>query len=160
MLWQFLACILVSFCFTVSAIPSDIVRREGIVIPNEPHMLNHQPNDPRQVRLVVSNDFEDGSLGVWFDESNGNVRWAVEYFSSPAEVTYPAPPPASGNKYVRAIRNAALDAGSIFLKTQPFTASPGDTVAFTFWIRSFRTGANDLQVGHLSIVMTFSIFLN
>jgi len=97
-----------------------------------------------------SNDFEGGTLSPWLDASIATVRWIVEDYASPLEANYPAPNPIDGGtKYARAIRNANLDAGAVILSSDTFTASPGDAVSFSFWIRSRRTLGNTLEVNSI-----------
>ncbi len=102
--------------------------------------------NPKQGRLILDNDFEEGSFNSWYDESTGRVYWDVEDFYQPFEVNQPAPKPTSGTKYLRARRNANLDSGSIFFTSEDFTAYPGDQVSFKFWIRSYFRENNELQV--------------
>ena len=112
--------------------------------------------DPKQVRLVLSNNFEGGSLSPWFDESPGNVNWRVEDFGSQSASDSSAPKPIAGTKYVRATRNANLDSGLATLRTEIFTASPGEEITFSFWIRSRRPEGNTLDVT-LKLVLFKSI---
>jgi hypothetical protein len=103
--------------------------------------------DPLSARILLSNNFESGSADPWYDNSTpSSVYWNVEDFSSPTEVNYPAPTPLSGTKYLRATRNSQLSAGLVILRTVTFTAFPGDTMTFDFWIRSRYASGNALEV--------------
>lgn len=117
-----------------------------LTLPNH-HQLKWQEDiDKLLTRALIDNDFESGSTSPWFDESPANVKWRVEDVSSPLEVDSPAPKPATGTSYLRATRNADLSAGLAVFSSPVFTANPGDKVSFDFWIRSRRTGGNNLEV--------------
>ena len=102
--------------------------------------------DPRLARMLVTSDFESGTMSPWFDQSPAKVNWRVEHFNSPAEVNSPAPAPASGTKYLRATRNSNLTSGLAVLQSPVFTALPGDKVQFSFWIRSQQPQGSNLEV--------------
>ncbi|KAI9561203.1 hypothetical protein GHT06_012159 [Daphnia sinensis] len=87
-----------------------------------------------------------GSEAPWSDVSPSTVHWAVEDLNTPFEASYPAPAPSAGTKYLRAIRNDQLTAGLAILRTETFTAYPGDEISFKFWIRSKYTGGNTLEL--------------
>jgi hypothetical protein len=121
----------VAFCWTV--------RHEN---PNRSFDVN-----PLSARILLSNNFESGSADPWYDNSTpSSVYWNVEDFSSPTEVNYPPPTPLSGTKYLRATRNSQLSSGLVILRTVTFTAFPGDTMTFDFWIRSRYASGNALEV--------------
>ncbi|XP_046656473.1 uncharacterized protein LOC124349713 isoform X3 [Daphnia pulicaria] len=121
----------VAFCWTV--------RHEN---PNRSFDVN-----PLSARILLSNNFESGSADPWYDNSTpSSVYWNVEDFSSPTEVNYPPPTPLSGTKYLRSTRNSQLSAGLVILRTVTFTAFPGDTMTFDFWIRSRYASGNALEV--------------
>lgn len=128
-----------------------------LVFPSKPNL-----RDPRQVRLLLSNDFEDGRLSPWYDESAANVKWKVEDFNSPSEFDTPAPQPSSGTKYLRAARTRDLLSGLAVLRSEPFIASPGDQVTFNFWIRSRRPEGNNLEVyyNYTTTVSKLKVVLN
>lgn len=110
----------------------------------------------KQGRVLISNDFENGVITPWYDESPGNVKWKVEDFNSPTEVDSPAPSPVMGTKYLRATRNAALSSGLAVLRSEVFMASPGDRITFSFWIRSKFTEGNTLEVTkHTNFIYSF-----
>ena len=126
-----------------SSIPSIESKKDAVLLKSG---SNPNLRDPRQVRLLLSNDFEDGRVSPWYDESAANVNWKVEDFNSPSEFDSPAPQPSSGTKYLRAARNKDLLSGLAVLRSEPFIASPGDQVTFNFWIRSRRPEGNNLEV--------------
>jgi hypothetical protein len=101
---------------------------------------------PQMAQILVTNDFESGTMSPWFDQSPAKVNWRVEDFSSPAEVNSPAPAPATGTKYLRATRNSNLTSGLAVLQSPVFTALPGDKVRFSFWIRSQQPQGSNLEV--------------
>jgi hypothetical protein len=107
--------------------------------------------DPRSARILLSNNFESGSADPWYDNSPSSVHWIVEDFYYPAEVSNPPPAPLSGTKYLRATRNSQLSAGLLILRSEAFTALPGDTITFKFWIRSRFDSGNVLEVKLLVI---------
>lgn len=102
--------------------------------------------DPHLARILLTNDFESGSMSPWYDTSPGKVNWQPESLDAPSESNYPAPRPDKGAYYVRATRNADLQSGLAVLSSPVFTAQPGDLVTFSFWIRSRRPQANTLEV--------------
>ncbi|XP_046656436.1 uncharacterized protein LOC124349688 [Daphnia pulicaria] len=102
--------------------------------------------DPRSARILLSNNFESGSADPWYDNSPSSVHWIVEDFYYPAEVSNPPPAPLSGTKYLRATRNSQLSAGLLILRSEAFTALPGDTITFEFWIRSRFDSGNVLEL--------------
>lgn len=131
----FFVVISVAFCWTV--------RHEN---PNRSFDVN-----PLSARILLSNNFESGSADPWYDNSPSSVHWIVEDFYYPAEVSNPPPAPLSGTKYLRATRNSQLSAGLLILRSEAFTALPGDTITFEFWIRSRFDSGNVLEVKHLVI---------
>uniref|UniRef100_A0A0P6E8I6 CUB domain-containing protein n=1 Tax=Daphnia magna TaxID=35525 RepID=A0A0P6E8I6_9CRUS len=102
--------------------------------------------DPLSSRSLLDNDFESGFEEPWYDSSPSTVHWVVEDFYTPFEVSYAAPKPSAGTKYLRAVRNDQLVSGLLILRTLTFTALPGDEIAFNFWIRSKYTGGNTLEL--------------
>ena len=56
--------------------------------------------DPLLARYLLANDFEDGTMSPWFDQSPGKINWKLETFDSPSELNSPVPQPASGAKYL------------------------------------------------------------
>jgi len=97
-------------------------------------------------RIEINNNFEDGRLGPWYDDSPGNVNWRIETY--PASFDSLAPFPSSGLRYLRASRFPNRLSGLAVLRSEPFLASPGDKVSFKFWMRSRRLEANNLEVFH------------
>lgn len=112
-----------------------------------PAELKGSPIQPAVVtRSLVDNDFENGAVNPWLDESIGNVKWRVENYSSPSENGFPAPPLASGSSYLRATRNADLSSGLAVLSSPVVTVNPGDSISFDFWIQSKLPQGNSLEV--------------
>jgi hypothetical protein len=101
---------------------------------------------PQLGHMLVTSDFESGTMSPWFDQSPAKVNWRVEDFNSPAEVNSPAPAPATGRKYLRATRNSNLTSGLAVLQSPVFTALPVDKVRFSFWIRSQQPQGSNLEV--------------
>lgn len=101
--------------------------------------------DPFTARSLLDNNFESGTEDPWYDSSPNTVHWVVEDFSTPT-ANYPPPAPLNGTKYLRATRNEQFTAGLLILRTVTFTALPGDTISFDFWILSKYTGGNTLDV--------------
>ena len=95
----------------------------------------------------LSNDFEGGTLGRWYDISPGPVFWQVEDYSS----TNNTPAPNDGTKYLRINRGTGADlAGEAIVRSPIFTVQPGDTISFSFWIQSRYPYGNDLKVNTIS----------
>lgn len=111
------------------------------------HHYNLRPGrmDPQQVRLMLDADFESGRMDPWYDISPSAPFWKVEDNLVPFEVGQPAPPPDFGTKYARVKRNVILESGFVYLITDPFIASPGDRVSFSYWIRSLVPQGNTLE---------------
>ena len=102
-------------------------------------------------RVSLNNDFENGTMSPWCDQSNGQVHWKVESFDTPFDLDSPGPQPFDGSQYLRAVRNANLQSGLTILNSPSFTALPGDLVSFSFWIRSRRLQGNTLEVNFIKI---------
>jgi len=115
------------------------------------NLAQQQRNERQRIdsfatRNLLDRDFESGSMSPWYDESPAYVTWRVEDVTTPSEADYPAPRPLNGTKYARATRNANLQSGLAVLRSPLFTAMPGDTVTFDFWIRSKRPEGNTLEL--------------
>jgi len=108
--------------------------------------------DPLSARVLLDNDFESGFAEPWYDSSPSTAHWVVESYSYPTE-NYPAPPPANGYKYLRAVRDPHLTPGLLTLRTVTFTAFPGDEISFNFWIHSKYMGGNTLEVFHCKLLV-------
>ena len=116
--------------------------------------------DPLTDGSDLSNDFENGALSPWFDNSPGLISWKVENVSSPIETNYPAPP-KSGSKYLRINRlTPNITAGLAVVRSPTFTAQPGDLVIFSFWIQSKDLYGNSLKVRHNQVVGLCLYFLS
>jgi len=96
--------------------------------------------------MILINDFEDGSLGSWYDGSPAaNIFWQIENHENPFGSLVPFP--TCGSKYLRISRNPNLIlSGLAVLRSKPILASPGEEIHFKFWIRSRRPVANNLEV--------------
>ena len=68
--------------------------------------LDEDGNVIQEGKSLPINDFEDGRLGVWNDESAADARWAFEAIDAPIDPTQPAPMPLQGSKYLRVNRPA------------------------------------------------------
>ncbi len=115
---------------------------------NEHQQLPDDGSASWNLRLLPNNDFEDGNISPWYDESVANVFWGIEDYNNPSGYDSQSPEPINGTRYLRAIRNPSLLSGLAVLRSEPFIASPGDTVSFNFWIRSRRPEGNNLEVKH------------
>lgn len=102
--------------------------------------------DLKTTRISLNNDFENGSIDSWHDNSPSSTHWLVEDFSDQTELSNPAPSPVNGQKYLRAIRDVQLSSGLLILRSDTFTALPGDHFFFQFWIRSKYPEGNNLDV--------------
>ncbi len=144
--------LLLLFALLLSAFSSSLIPQvdsQHQPISNAPkETLVGNKNSSKEMYCLADTNFEDGSLGSWYDESNSkNTYWAVEDFTSPFEEKQPAPKPIQGTRYLRAKRDEDDPEGSqLFLTSESFTASPGATVSFKYWIRSRWTQTNWLQV--------------
>jgi hypothetical protein len=110
-----------------------------------------QDSNPLLVGSDLSNDFEGGTLGRWYDISPGPVFWQVEDYSSPIETNYSAPASNNSMKYLRINRGTDGDsAGEAIVRSPIFTVQQGDTISFSFWIQSRYPYGNDLRVNTIS----------
>ena len=116
----------------------------------------------REIRLLPSNDFEDGTIEPWMDYSTDDtVQWRIEDAQNPtSEVYNPAPKPINGgHRFLRVNRDPFyLTSGMAVLYSQIFTLVPGEAarITFSFWIRSKRPQGNNLQVNGVDQVTTYS----
>lgn len=78
--------------------------------------LDEEGNVIQEGKSLPINDFEDGRLGVWNDESAADARWAFEDINTPIDPAYPAPTPLQGSKYLRVNRPAGTS-GQVILFT-------------------------------------------
>ena len=107
-------------------------------------VLAQQNDDGRNI--FQDKDFEDGSLGPWYDDSDGAVHWEVEDIDSPLETNNPAPTPLdASSKHARLVR-VQSEFNPAVLRSPKFQAVPGDQVSFAFWVRSRYPKGNSLQV--------------
>lgn len=96
-------------------------------------------------RGLAPNDFESGAMSPWFDESAADAKWYLESFDDPFDPSVPVPPPPVGSKYLRVQRPPGTS-GQAALRSELFTAEPGDELRFSFWIRSQILQTNNLEV--------------
>lgn len=101
----------------------------------------------------LNNDFENGFLCTWIDESKSDVRWKIEKFDSPWEPNSKAPAPVSGSSYLRVNRGSNLSFGVTVLRSLTFSLPSDDYgISFTFWIRSKWPQFTNLEVFSVSIL--------
>lgn len=117
----------------------------GTEISNPEHQSKRFLN-PKLVKSLLDNDFEDGRLGIWYDSSPNQMNWQIEDFDSPTEIDNPAPEPDYGTKYLRVHKNGEFGLGRVVLNSEVFLAEPGDEIHFSFWIRAKYAATNNLQV--------------
>ena len=96
-------------------------------------------------RALPLNDFESGAMSPWFDESAADAKWYLESFDAPFDPSVPVPQPGAGSKYLRVQRPPGTS-GQAALRSELFTAQPGDELRFSFWIRSQILQTNNLEV--------------
>ncbi|XP_046637117.1 uncharacterized protein LOC124315458 isoform X3 [Daphnia pulicaria] len=85
--------------------------------------------------VSVDNNFENGEVSPWIDESKTAVKWKIENRTSSSE---PENLPLSGSNYLRVDRGTSLSFGVAILRSPVFSLSTGTkaTFSFSFWIRS------------------------
>jgi hypothetical protein len=85
--------------------------------------------------VTVDNNFENGVVSPWIDESKTAVKWKIENRTSSSE---PENLPLSGSNYLRVDRGTSLAFGVAILRSPVFSLSTGTnaTFSFSFWIRS------------------------
>ncbi|XP_046439696.1 uncharacterized protein LOC124190864 [Daphnia pulex] len=85
--------------------------------------------------VSVDNNFENGVVKPWIDESKTAVKWKIENRNSPWE---PENLPLSGSNYLRVDRGTSLSFGVAILRSPVFSLLTGTnaTFSFSFWIRS------------------------
>lgn len=96
----------------------------------------------------LDNNFENGGLQPWIEESTTNVEWKIENNSSPWEPNNPSPHPLNGQNYLRVYRGASLSFGVAVLRSPTFTLSSNEDYyfSFSFWIRSKWPQFTNLEV--------------
>ncbi|XP_057372687.1 uncharacterized protein LOC130693538 [Daphnia carinata] len=96
----------------------------------------------------LDNDFEDGTLQPWIEESQGSVRWKVGNQASSWEPNNPAPQPLNGKNYLRVDRRGSKSFGVAILRSPTFKLPSGNeiNVSFAFWIRSKWPAFTNLEV--------------
>ncbi len=96
------------------------------------------------------NDFEEGTVAPWVDQSEGGTCWVVETISSNSGTyvrnTIQLPSPPSTGKHFLLMKQElkTFDIGT--LSTMNFIAFPGDQIQFSFWISSTWSHFHNLQV--------------
>ncbi len=94
---------------------------------------------------VDNNNFENGVVKPWIDESKTAVKWKIENRTSSSE---PENLPLSGSNYLRVDRGTSLAFGVAILRSPVFSLSSGTnaTFSFSFWIRSKWPQFTNLEV--------------
>ena len=100
----------------------------------------------------LDNDFEDGSIAPWIDQSEAGTRWVLNDISPVSATnnrnimeTIQPPPPLNGKRFLLLKHDLSIfDVG--ILSTENFVASPGDRVQFSYWISSQYSHFNNIQV--------------
>ena len=94
------------------------------------------------------NDFEDGSIAPWIDQSELGTGWALNEMLASGLFTNGAiqpPPPPSGKRFLWLKHDFMIfDIG--ILSTENFVAFPGDKFQFSYWISSQYSYFNNIQV--------------
>lgn len=101
----------------------------------------------------LDNDFEDGTLQPWIEESQTSIRWQVGNQASSWEPNNPAPQPLNGKNYLRVDRRGASSSfGVAILRSPTFKLLSGSEthVSFSFWIRSKWPAFTNLEVHTIS----------
>ncbi|XP_046438244.1 uncharacterized protein LOC124189817 [Daphnia pulex] len=90
------------------------------------------------VSVMDNNNFENGVVKPWIDQSDPAVKWKIENRNSPWEPENEAPLPLSGSNYIRVDRGTSLSFGVAILRSPVFSLLTGTkaTFSFSFWIRS------------------------
>jgi hypothetical protein len=93
----------------------------------------------------MDNNFENGVVKPWIDQSDPAVKWKIENRTSSSE---PENLPLSGSNYLRVDRGTSLSFGVAILRSPVFSLSTGTkaTFSFSFWIRSKWPQFTNLEV--------------
>ncbi len=97
------------------------------------------------------NDFEDGSIAPWIDQSERGTGWVLNEMESVLATNgdIQAPPPPSGKRFISLKHDFMIfDIG--ILSTENFVAFPGDKFQFSYWISSQYSYFNNIQVDLLN----------
>ncbi|XP_057373348.1 asialoglycoprotein receptor 1-like [Daphnia carinata] len=87
----------------------------------------------------LGNDFENGVVHPWIEQSEASAKWKIENITSPWQTNNAAPTPLNGKNYLRIDRGTSLSFNIAILRSPHFKIPPGnDNVifSFSFWIRS------------------------
>lgn len=108
--------------------------------------------------LELDNNFENGELKPWIEESQASARWKIEDKTSPWETKNPSPQPPNGQSYLRVHRGDSLSFGVAVLRSPTFKLFPNENYefSFSFWVRSKWPQFTNLEVcSSLSTVIIF-----
>ncbi|EFX83128.1 hypothetical protein DAPPUDRAFT_240475 [Daphnia pulex] len=83
----------------------------------------------------MDNNFENGMVKPWIDQSDPAVKWKIENRNSPWEPENKAPLPLSGSNCLRVDRGTSLAFGVAILRSPVFNTT-NTFFSFSFWIRS------------------------
>jgi hypothetical protein len=83
--------------------------------------------------VSVDNNFENGVVSPWIDESKTAVKWKIENRTSSSE---PENLPLSGSNYLRVDRGTSLSFGVAILRSPVLPGTTNTFFSFSFWIRS------------------------
>ena len=106
-------------------------------------------------------DFEDGTLGSWYDESRQDVlQWRVVQSlpstdDDPINALVPEPDGAS-SRYLQLIRKDLDSFVVAEFRSSSFQAFPGDQITFSFWIQSKYPKFNNIEV-YLELIFVLHI---
>jgi hypothetical protein len=90
----------------------------------------------------ADNNFENGVVSPWIDESKTAVKWKIENRTSSSE---PENLPLSGSNYLRVDRGTSLAFGVAILRSPVFNTT-NTFFSFSFWIRSKWPQFTNLEV--------------
>ena len=94
---------------------------------------------------LIDQDFEDGNLGSWTDDSQGIAHWTAK---DPAILFEHRSVNWSSSSQFAWVFGAHVDFNPAVLRSPEFQAVPDDQVSFSFWVRSRFPKGNNLQVIH------------
>jgi hypothetical protein len=89
-----------------------------------------------------NNNFENGVVKPWIDQSDPAVKWKIENRTSSSE---PENLPLSGSNYLRVDRGSSLSFGVAILRSPVFNTT-NTFFSFSFWIRSKWPQFTNLEV--------------
>ena len=104
--------------------------------------------------LELDNNFENGELQPWVEESQASARWKIEDKSSPWDTKNPSPQPPNGQSYLRVHRGASLSFGVAILRSSTFKLFPNENYdfSFSFWVRSKWPQFTNIEVQSFTVI--------